>query len=153
MRMRKAPTPRCCRAEALFSATLHLKASLGALGQLYPWLEQAGQEAGVPPGVLSRMHVAAEEAATNAVRHGGMAEADASLALTLTREGGLVSLLIEDAGVAFDPLSATLPDRERSLAAVTPGGWGLNLIRKFCPEPSYRRAGGLNQLTLAYPVS
>lgn len=137
----------------MFTATLSLPASLGALGRLYPWLEQAARDARVPPAITSRMHVAAEEAATNAVRHGVPPGSDAVITLTLIREEALVRLVLEDPGMAFDPLDAGLPEHEHSLAAVTPGGWGLNLIRKFCPRPGYQRLDGVNRLTLAYPIA
>jgi len=124
-----------------------MPATADALLGLYAWLEEAGLAAGVPPQILSRMHVAAEEAVSNAVRHGGGAE----VTITLAMSSSAAELIIEDTGAPFDPTTAPLPEHSRDLAELTPGGWGIGLLRRFCPDVRYRRSEDTNQLTLRYP--
>ena len=133
-------------------AVLRLPATAEALRELYPWLEDTGLAAGIPPAVLSRMHVAAEEAVSNAVRHGIPPGAAAEIILTLRVADAAAELILEDPGIPFDPAAAPLPERSRDLAEITPGGWGLGLLRRFCPQISYSRVGDANRLTLRYPI-
>jgi anti-sigma regulatory factor (Ser/Thr protein kinase) len=61
-----------------------------------------------------------------------------------------ILLEVEDAGAAFDPASAPLPRRADSLANAVPGGWGIGLIRRFCPSLTYERRDGVNRLTMPF---
>jgi anti-sigma regulatory factor (Ser/Thr protein kinase) len=91
-----------------------------------------------------RLAVVVEEWTANIVEHGGAA-AGSRIVLRLHRAGdGGVRLTFTDAGVAFDPRTASDegPNLERG------GGAGIALIRSWCEIESYRRRGGRNRLVL-----
>jgi len=129
-------------------AILRVPATAEALRGFYAWLEDAATSTGVPRQILSRMHVAAEEAVSNAVRHSGGPE----ITIILNMTQSAAALIIEDNGAAFDPTTAPLPEPGRDLAEIVPGGWGIGLMRRFCPDVRYDRIGNINQLTLNYPI-
>jgi anti-sigma regulatory factor (Ser/Thr protein kinase) len=130
---------------------LRLPARLGDLGQVYPWLDSVAGD--VDPDLLSRMHVVLEEAAVNAAMHGFPAGADGWIVLRIRRGGDVLELTIEDDGAAFDPTIAALPPTPLTLADAAIGGWGLRLLRKFCPDAVYQRLDGWNRLTLRFSVN
>ncbi len=131
---------------------LRLTSTVEDLGRLYPWLDQAAVEGAVPPDLLPGMHVALEEAVTNAALHGYPAGVVGQITVRLRVEPSATSLVVEDEGVAFDPTAAPVSRRRaESLSDETPGGWGLGLIQRFCPAISYERRGEINHLTMRFP--
>lgn len=130
---------------------LRIVGAVEALDRIYPWLDEtAGGE--IPETLLSRMHVVLEEAVANVALHGFAPDAPGHITLRLRVEKGQVRLIIEDDGAPFDPTTAEIRPMATSLAEVIPGGWGLGLIRKFCPAATYERRNGLNYLTLPFPM-
>jgi len=90
------------------------------------------------------------EALANVIEHGGHDAALAPVRLCLDADAddksGRATLMISDAGRAFNPLAATpkaLPD---SLAQATSGGLGLRLMRSFADEVAYDQRAGRNCL-------
>ena len=98
------------------------------------------------------MHVALEEAAVNAALHGFAPDVTGEITVRLRREPGAAVLSVEDNGVAFDPIAASVRARADSLDDEIPGGWGLGLIRHFCPAVTYERRAEANHLTLRFPI-
>jgi anti-sigma regulatory factor (Ser/Thr protein kinase) len=62
-----------------------------------------------------------------------------------------VAFVVEDTGRAFDPSAASVPARSASLLDAEPGGLGLTLLRHYCSDLTYERAGDRNRLTLRFP--
>jgi anti-sigma regulatory factor (Ser/Thr protein kinase) len=117
------------------------------LDRLYPWLE--AEAAAVPTPIRHAMHVALEEAVMNVVTH-AFAPGDAGrIGVTLDVSGGSATLVIEDSGAAFNPVAAPAPERPTTLE---PGGLGLILLRHYCHDIRYERAGERNRLTLRFPL-
>jgi len=91
-----------------------------------------------------RLAVVIEEWMANIVEH-GRPRPDTRIVLRLEKlAGGAVRLSFSDAGVAFDPRTATDegPNLERG------GGAGIALIRAWCEIESYARRAGRNRLVL-----
>lgn len=80
------------------AALLQLGAEFGAQG-LDVHVETSVRAEEVPPVVATCLYRVAQEALRNALRHSGKPHAE----LTLRREGGGLSLMVEDAGDGFDP--------------------------------------------------
>ena len=131
-----------------YKAVLRMPATAEALRNFYSWLEEAAQAGAVPPAILSRMHVAAEEAVSNVVHHGAPPE----ITITLHVNSEAAELTVEDTGAPFDPTTAPTPERGHNLAEITAGGWGIGLLRRFCPDVRYVRNGDANRLMLRYPL-
>ncbi|HKT52975.1 MAG TPA: ATP-binding protein [Caulobacteraceae bacterium] len=133
-------------------AVLELSSTLEDLGRLYPWLDEAATAADVPAALRPRMHVALEEAAANIAMHAYPAGETGPITVRLQMRPDAALLVVEDNGAAFDPTTADLGERPKSLAEATPGGWGLDLIRHFCPAATYERRGESNRLTMSFPI-
>lgn len=117
---------------------------MAELARLYPWLEAAA--GALPERLRHDMHVALEEAVVNVAMH-GLPPGDAhGIEVRLLLDAAAAELVVEDRGPAFDPLATPEQPREG------PGGLGLRLLRRFCPEPSYRRLDGRNRLSLRFPL-
>ena len=95
-----------------------------------------------------RLELVLEEALMNRVWHafpeGGVHDIDLSLAL----RAEALELVVEDSGIAFDPLQAPPPAPATSLAEARPGGLGLMLTRKAALSCAYERRDGRNRLTV-----
>jgi serine/threonine-protein kinase RsbW len=127
---------------------LQLTSAVTDLAQVYPWLDEAA--AGVEADVLSRIHVALEEAVVNAALHGFPDGRVGHITLRVECLGDSLVLQIEDDGIPFDPTTAAIRKPATCLDDVDPGGWGLGLIRAFTTSFTYERRGGHNHLTMRF---
>jgi serine/threonine-protein kinase RsbW len=117
------------------------------LDRLYPWLE--AEAANLPKPVRHAMHVAAEEIVMNAAMHAFAQDDPGRIIVSLEIVNGFAALTIEDTGAAFDPIAAPVPGR---FAGLEPGRLGLVLLRHYCQDIRYERAGDLNRLTMRFPL-
>ena len=102
---------------------------------------------GLTTGEAQRLAIVVEELASNAARHGA-GDHGLRLSLTLGEAKNFVTISLEDDGLPFDP--TTLP----AYAGPDPqtgGGVGLELVRAWCKDLSYRRDKTGNQLRLKLP--
>lgn len=114
---------------------------------------------GLPDRPRMHLTLALDELATNALTHGappGAADGAAEGMVVVIRiaiEGDMIVALVEDAGVAFDPLAVAPPDTTLGIEERRIGGLGLHFVRELMDEVSYERDGGTNRLTLRKRVS
>jgi serine/threonine-protein kinase RsbW len=134
-------------------SVLRLTSAVGDLDQLYPWLEQAAADGAVVGDRVSRMQVVLEEVVTNVALHGFDPGAVGTITVRLLHEPDAVVLEVEDNGMRYDPTAAPIRRRPNNLSDAVPGGWGLGLIRRFCPSIAYERRGENNHLTMRFPVA
>jgi anti-sigma regulatory factor (Ser/Thr protein kinase) len=135
------------------AAVLRISAAVEDLGRLYPWLDDAAAARNVPGATVRKMHVALEEAVANVAMHAYGPDADGEITIRLFASPDAAALVVEDAGPAFDPTSARPRPRAASIEEAEVGGLGLTLLRHFCRDISYERAGGRNRLTLRFPLA
>lgn len=132
--------------------SLSVRPSPNGLRESSLWLtEHCGRQA-VPPEPTGKLELCLNEVLANLLEHGGAAESDHPVELTLelldSGDRGLARLTISDAGPAFDPLSISRGPLPRTLAEAEPGGLGLLLVMQFMDERSYAREGERNVLKL-----
>jgi serine/threonine-protein kinase RsbW len=87
---------------------------------------------------MNRVEVVLEELVSNLVRHGREVK---SVTVAAGYHAGIIDLVVEDDGAAFDPLAAPQPERFTSLAEAQLGGLGIHLIRKLTTSATYDRVG------------
>jgi anti-sigma regulatory factor (Ser/Thr protein kinase) len=132
---------------------LRIGVALADLARLYPWLEAEAASRAVPPALAQKMHVALEEAVMNVAMHAYGPGGDGEIAIRLLAAPDAATLLIEDTGPAFDPTAAVPRERAATLAETQVGGLGLTLLRHYCKDIAYERAGERNRLSLRFPIS
>jgi anti-sigma regulatory factor (Ser/Thr protein kinase) len=106
------------------------------------------EENGVDPGTISRVQVAADEAATNVIKHayGGKV---GPITILCAIEEGVLTVTFLDQGVPFDPTTVKEPDLESGVEDRPIGGLGIYFMRQLMDEVLYHRpADGGNALTL-----
>jgi len=87
---------------------------------------------------LNRVEVVLEELVSNLVRHGR----DVKLVTVAAGyRGGVVDLVVEDDGEAFDPFALPEPDPPTTLADAPLGGLGIPLVRRLSASARYDRVG------------
>lgn len=106
-------------------------------------------ERAVAASARLRVAMLLEEAVMNVAMHGHAPPDGHELQLSVAVHGDRIELVIEDDGIAFDPVSAALPAPPASLEESRPGGLGVRLMRRFAREMHYQRRDGRNRLTLA----
>lgn len=116
------------------------------------WLGEAGSARGIPAEPLWRLDLCVTEALANVIAHGGAGTGSSTIRLRLDvrrgASGGEASVTVSDAGIKYDPLTAPLKARPRTLADAEPGGQGLTMLRKFSDALDYAYSEGRNHLTI-----
>jgi serine/threonine-protein kinase RsbW len=135
------------------AAVLRIGVAVEELGRLYPWLDGAAAARKVPDATVQKMHIALEEAVLNVAMHAYGPDAAGEITIRLLASPGAASLVVEDAGPAFDPTSAQPRPRAASLEEAEVGGLGLTLLRHFCNDIGYERTDDRNRLTLRFPLA
>ncbi len=98
--------------------------------------------------VSGSLRLVLEELICNIVDHGGQSPDQGWFAIRIVEAVGSIELVIDDAGVAFDPTQCPPPDTDASLEDRDPGGIGIHLIRSIAEAFRYQRAGDINQTTV-----
>lgn len=108
----------------------------------------------VPVAVLSPMMVALDEVISNIFSH-GVREGEPTVEVTLSveaeagrdRGARIVRAMIEDDGIAFDPLQRPDPDISLSSDDRPIGGLGIFLVRQMMDAVRYDRNHDRNRLS------
>lgn len=98
----------------------------------------------VEPRLQVKLAIVVEELVTNALNHGRKGH-DLTLSLELLQEREAIRLVMEDNGIAFNPLvvpPVKAPDPE------TGGGIGLAIVHAWARDTHYARVGEINALAL-----
>jgi serine/threonine-protein kinase RsbW len=105
----------------------------------------------MPKATLNGMHVALEEVVMNIAMHGFPTGDLGEVTIRLRASRDAAVFVVEDAGRCFDPVVAPVSERRANLLETEAGGLGLTLLRHYCRDIHYERAGDLNRLTLRFP--
>jgi anti-sigma regulatory factor (Ser/Thr protein kinase) len=119
---------------------------------LTQFLQEFWSAAGLPPAEAVTFELALEEIFMNVVMHGSPAGRAPRIELSLAMCEGSLTMMIEDDGPSFDPLSLAAPDVTASLEERHVGGLGVYLVRQMMDAVSYQRLGVRNQLKMTKRV-
>jgi serine/threonine-protein kinase RsbW len=133
------------------SKSLRISGAQADLALVYPWLDDAVAPYGLSAQIRHAMHVALEEAVINVATHNLQPDSQAKIVVRFCIDQGRAVLVVEDAGLPFDPVLAPEKPPATSLSEAEPGGLGLKLLRHYCKDISYTRTDELNRLTLRFP--
>jgi serine/threonine-protein kinase RsbW len=126
---------------------------LAAMAGLAEAVEGFAVEHRLPAEAANAVHIAVDEAVSNAIVHGypGGARGEIAVRLGLRPDGVVIE--VEDDGAPFDPRQVPPPDLTLPLDQRPIGGLGIHLIRSLMDEMSYVRRAGRNVLKLVKNVS
>jgi anti-sigma regulatory factor (Ser/Thr protein kinase) len=135
-----APAENATRSETFAARASELR-------RMSEWFRRFAEETAVPGAIELDFELCLNELMENLVRHGCGDGCEHRLSLTLEREPGVLSAVLEDDGASFDPTSTTESEtRDRETVAGVPiGGWGLPIVRSFTSAMQYERRGDRNR--------
>jgi anti-sigma regulatory factor (Ser/Thr protein kinase) len=129
---------------------LTMPATLDSLGAIGHFVMAAAAAAGLTKTAAYRLRLAVDEFATNIIVHGYGGACDAkSIHLRAEIDDALLTVTLEDEGVAFDPRDMPPPDdmhlpaEERKI-----GGLGVYLALEGIDRFHYERVGNRNRSVL-----
>ncbi len=128
---------------------LQVPASADGVAQGVQACEAFLQPHGVPTRACMRLALVLEESVMNLAMHGHTTPGPHRAKLRLRLLPDALELVLCDDGLPFDPRTAPLPERPRTLDEARPGGLGLALMRRFARAMHYERVNGQNCLTMS----
>jgi anti-sigma regulatory factor (Ser/Thr protein kinase) len=116
------------------------------------WLDEAFRQLELPSDLLFKFDLCAEEAVTNTISYAYPENGVHEITLRLLVSNLVVSLEIEDDGVAFNPLDTPQHVQPASLEEANIGGLGIALMQRLMDECTYVRKAGRNVLKMIASV-
>ncbi len=107
---------------------------------------------GVPEKMIFGLALALEECGSNVVNHALQRDAAKTFQVVFQREGDSFVIELRDSGPAFDPTAAT-PRKPQADDDDLPGGWGIELVRRYTDKIFYERDGLENVLRLVKQIA
>lgn len=127
--------------------TLELHATSEEVMRAVETLQQFAAARGLPEKAVFSLALALEEAGSNIVDHALLRDGRKTFRVIIEETGGTFVIELRDRGPEFDPTAATQRETQTQ-DNDQPGGWGIQLIRRFLDDIDYRREGGENILRL-----
>jgi anti-sigma regulatory factor (Ser/Thr protein kinase) len=121
---------------------------LSELRRMTDWLRTSCESAGVPGDVIYTLDYCANEAVANIISYAYDSPGTRNITLELKETEGGARLVISDDGKPFNVLAAPEHLPPESIEDARIGGLGIHLIRRLITGSEYRRADGLNVLSL-----
>lgn len=124
---------------------LRIKNDTSELFVMNLFLEEAGEEFGLSTAFMMSLNLVLEEAVSNIIFYAYAGkEVEDAVDLALILEEGVLTVVVKDHGIPFDPTlreepDVTLPAEERPI-----GGLGIFLIKNIMDEISYQREDDQN---------
>ncbi|MES2121379.1 MAG: ATP-binding protein [Chlamydiota bacterium] len=131
-----------------WSHFLESPADLSELPALMDWVREQLSKLNSSSKSKMRLELVLEEAIVNVIHYAYPGSAGKLRIQCDYFPGGLISFVLEDEGIAFDPLSIQEPQTDMSLENRKEGGMGVFLIRKNIDEIFYERTPQGNRLVL-----
>jgi serine/threonine-protein kinase RsbW len=129
------------------AARIELAASLPEVGRLNDWLAGVLAGDGLSPAAADACKLCLNELVANTVLYGYPDGKEGRIVVSVDRQGEAFAVLLEDDGIAFDPLSAPEARPMQGLEDARIGGFGIKLFRESSREARYERSGGRNRLS------
>lgn len=129
-------------------------ATVEELPALVEFLQRVWQDWALPDAAAFPFELALDEVFMNVVMHGTTPDGSPrEVSVLLRHAGSAVTMVMEDDGPAFDPLTLDAPDIDAPIEERELGGLGVFLVRELMDELSYAYTGTHNQLTMRKVVS
>jgi anti-sigma regulatory factor (Ser/Thr protein kinase) len=110
-------------------------------------LQQYAQAKRVPERLAFGLALALEECGSNVVNHALRGDARKKFRVGFARRGNEFVIELRDRGPEFDPTAAAGRAAEAA-EGDPPGGWGIQIVRRYMDSIRYTRKSGENVLRL-----
>ena len=124
--------------------TLELHATPEEVMRAVEALRLFAREQQIPEKVIFELSLALEESASNVVNHALKRDARQTFRVNVERSADELFVELRDRGPKFDPTATKDPGPKTE--DDLPGGWGIQLVRRYTDEFCYRHEGGENIL-------
>ena len=111
-------------------------------------LQEFGREKQVGAKDLFALSLALEECGTNIISYGLKRDSQQTFQAGFEYTGTAITVELRDQGPEFDPTKLDPPAAPSLDEDRPPGGWGIQLVRKYMDNIVYRREGEENVLRL-----
>ena len=128
--------------------SFELKSDLSELESLCQHLEKFGQAIRLSEDDIKDMHVCLDELFTNIVSYGFEDGAEHIIKFTIKLNKNVLTILIEDDGIPFNPLEKENPEVPADLIDAKIGGLGIHIVRKLMDDICYKRDRNKNRLRI-----
>ena len=127
--------------------TLELHATPEEVMRAVETLQKFAQAQGVPEKAIFGLALALEECGSNIVNHALRRDPQQKFQVALHHTNNAFVIELRDRGPEFDPTAAA-GRKPQADDEDPPGGWGIQLVRRYLDESRYRREAGENILRL-----
>jgi anti-sigma regulatory factor (Ser/Thr protein kinase) len=111
-------------------------------------LQEYGRQKHVGEKELFGLALALEECGSNIVNYALRRDARQKFMVWIEHTGTAVTIELRDRGPEFDPTQARVREPATGEDDRPPGGWGIQLVRRYMDEIRYRREADENVLRL-----
>jgi len=94
------------------------------------------------------INVCLDELFTNIVSYGYEDKLEDNIYFTFSLMDDVLTIMVEDAGIPFNPLGVKPPEKLSDLDNLQVGGLGIHIVKKLMDDICYKRYRGKNILTL-----
>ena len=108
---------------------------------------------GLPDKLRQQMALVFDEVVANIVLYGYDDDAAHTIEVDVQLDAGVMTITVDDDGIAFDPLARAAPDVSSGVEDREIGGLGIHLVRTLMDEMSWQRRGERNVLVLIKHVA
>ena len=115
---------------------------------LADYIDAVADEGALDPALAISLNLALEEAVANVILYAYPEGTQGDVDITTTVADGVLTFIIADEGVPFDPTQKEEADVTLGLEERPIGGLGIFLVRQIMDTVGYERRGGRNILTL-----
>jgi anti-sigma regulatory factor (Ser/Thr protein kinase) len=130
--------------------TLTLHATPEEVMRAVETLQEFTASSGVPEKAIFGLALALEECGSNIVNHALAREPEKTFQVSLESNPNSFVIELRDPGPHFDPTVSQITSRGEN---DEPGGWGIELVRRYIDEIRYTREGSENVLRLTKRLS
>lgn len=129
---------------------MRLANRLEELDKLHGFLADVAARDGWPEKLRMDLLLCCEELVINVIRYGFPEGGEHAITLTAKTEDGMAVIVLEDEGIAYDPLTESVePDITLGVEEREIGGLGIFLVKRLAERLAYERTARGNRLVLA----
>ena len=130
------------------SVSFELRNNLSELATLCEKMQSVGQTLNLSRKCLFEMNLALDELFTNILSYGFQDQSEHFIRVHISADPDMLTVVVEDDGMAFNPVDRIPPEMPCTLDQCKVGGLGIHLVKNLMDEVKYERRAGMNVLTL-----